>query len=73
MIEFVMENFSVTTAEDERNYFTNQPEPNIHPSPNVVVRPGVYRIIDGELYRINPGSPPIAELVKNNAENLASI
>jgi len=71
MINFVFEDFSVTTAEDEQNYFTGQQELPIHTNPSVMVPPGTYRIIDGELYRINQGSPlPVLDL--NNA-SIASI
>lgn len=57
MREYTFEQFSLSTAEDEQNYFTGQPDP-IQPDPSAVLIPGVYRVIDGRLYRIVGGLPP---------------
>ena len=74
MIEFIFEDFSITTAEEERNYFTGQPEPPSQPNPNAIVPPGTYRIIDGELYLISRGSHAIEKSTdKDNAVGLAII
>jgi len=57
-IELIDFQFSLSTAEDERNYFSG-----ITPTPPPEVRleeampPGIYRIIDGEAYRVVPGVP----------------
>lgn len=58
MSEFVSEQFAVSTAEDERNYFTGQPEAMFRPNPSAILPPGTYRIIEGSLYRIISGLPP---------------
>ena len=50
---------ALSTADEEKNYFTGQtsrghaaPSPPSHAA-------GVYRVVDGELYLIVPGAPPI--------------
>lgn len=56
---FVQFQLSLSTAEEERNYFGGCDQaieykfdaPSILPS-------GQYRVVDGELYRIVPGSAP---------------
>jgi hypothetical protein len=67
MTEFIFEEFSTTTADDERSYFTGEPSICFYPNPNAILSPGIYRVIDGELYRIVKGIPsnlPILDLVK---------
>lgn len=52
-MDYHSEQLFLTTADDERDYFTGEQEaapPRFNP--NVVLPPGVYRVIDGELYRI---------------------
>jgi len=72
MIEYIFEDFSITTAEEEQNYFTGQPEPTVPSNPNLIVPPGTYRIIDGELYRINRGSPVIDEPLDKDTASLVN-
>lgn len=57
-MEFTSEQFFLSTAESQKNYFTGQPEtlPPLNPTANIL--PGKYRVIDGELYRIVTGIPP---------------
>ncbi len=43
---------SVTTAEDENNYFTGQPEASVEPRPSEILPAGNYRVIAGNLYRV---------------------
>lgn len=63
MTQFVAEQLSLSTAEEEANYFTgNEQEAQILPDPNAVLPPGTYRVIEGHLYRIVrgvPGSLPV--------------
>lgn len=52
--------FSLSTAEDERNYFSAlTPPPLPEPAPEDVLAPGTYRVIDGRLFRITTGVPPL--------------
>lgn len=55
--------FSVSTAEDEINYFTGQSKG--HPiSERPVLPSGIYRVIDGHLYRIVPGVMPANQRIR---------
>ena len=58
MNKFVREQMSVSTAEDEINYFTGQPEISVEPRPSKILPPGNYRVIEGRLYRIVDSVPP---------------
>lgn len=50
--------FSLSTAEDERNYFSGStPAPQPEVAPEDVLPPGTYRVIDGQLYRVAAGVP----------------
>ena len=55
MIEVQM---CLSTAEDEKNYFSGTTSKPPVIDPDEILPPGTYRIIDGELYRILPGLPP---------------
>ena len=57
MSEFTIEQLSVSTAEDEMNYFTGQPELAVQPNVDAILPPGTYRVIEGQLYRIVSGIP----------------
>jgi hypothetical protein len=50
---------SLSTAEEEANYFTGGIQRLHEPDPAVVMPAGIYRVIDGQLYRIVPGVSPI--------------
>jgi len=54
------EQFFTTTGEDERNRFTGEfaydPYSEIPEAP--LIKPGVYRVINGIAYRIEEGIPP---------------
>lgn len=58
MSEFTFKQFSVSTAEDQHNYFTGQPEVPVQPNPNAILPPGTYRVIEGTLYRVMGGVAP---------------
>ena len=58
MIEFEELQISFSTAEDEVNYFTGNPAPAIKADPSRLLPAGLYRVIDGQLYRILPGISP---------------
>ena len=58
MSEFTSEQIAVSTAEDERNYFTGQVEGGVHPTPSTILPAGTYRVIEGHLYRVRGGIPP---------------
>jgi hypothetical protein len=72
MSEFTFEQLSVSTAEDENNYFTGQQEVALQPNPNSILPPGTYRVIEGSLYRVMRGAPlalPAAGSERGGAEN----
>lgn len=55
---FIDEQFSLSTAEDEKNYFSGTPLQELpEVAPEKILPPGLYRVIDGEVFRIAPGSP----------------
>ncbi len=75
MSEFISEQISVSTAEDEHNYFTGQPDFLVRPNPNAIRPPGTYRVIEGSLYRVISGVPPKLLPVgseRNNLEDISS-
>lgn len=50
--------FSLSTAEDEKNYFSGStPPPHPELSPENALPPGTYRVIDGQLFRVAAGVP----------------
>lgn len=63
MTNFIIEQISVSTADDEVNYFTGQPEFPWGPNPNTILPPGTYRVIEGQLYRIIGGVPIARSIV----------
>ena len=66
MSRFTVKQFSVSTAEDERNYFTGEFESLVQPNPTAILPPGFYRVIDGSIYRIVGVAPPTAPGAKND-------
>jgi hypothetical protein len=62
MREFIAEQLSVSTAEEERNYFSAQPPLLERPDTNAILPAGLYRVIDGRLYRVVEGIPPTVRL-----------
>lgn len=50
---------AVSTAEEEKNYFFGQPVPSHESDPEAALPAGIYRVIDGQLYRVLPGAAPI--------------
>ncbi len=58
MSKLIIEQMSLTTAEDENNYFTGQPQASIQPTPSEILPSGSYRVIDGNLYRVVGTFPP---------------
>jgi hypothetical protein len=58
MTSFISEQLSVSTAQEERNYFTGQPTVTLKPEPNAILPPGLYRVIDDRLYRVIEGVAP---------------
>ena len=73
MSELISEQISVSTAEDEHNYFTGQPEFPVRPNPNAILPPGTYRVIEGSLYRVIRGVPPKLPSVGAESNNLEDI
>ena len=69
-MSFTFEQFYVSTAEDERNYFTEIAGEERTPARESKALPaGTYRVLDGQLYRIVPGIPPnLDEALNNRAE-----
>jgi hypothetical protein len=62
MREFIAEQLSVSTAEEERNYFSAEPPLLKWPDTNAILPAGLYRVIDGRLYRVVEGIPPAVRL-----------
>ncbi len=62
MREFITEQLSVSTAEEERNYFSEESAPLAQPDTNAILPPGLYRVIDGRLYRVVEGISPTVRL-----------
>jgi len=56
-IIFTSQQLSVSTAEEENNYFTGQPPTWLMPDPSQILPSGLYRVIDGRLYRVIDGLP----------------
>ena len=61
-MELVIKQFSLSTAEEEKNYFTGQPTATAQPNPKTILPPGLYRVIDGRLYRVVEGIAPTVRL-----------
>ncbi|MGB7593046.1 MAG: hypothetical protein WCD04_20990 [Terriglobia bacterium] len=59
---FESEQLSVSTAQEESNYFTGQPPAVLEPNPNAILPPGLYRVIDGRLYRVVQAVAPSIQL-----------
>jgi hypothetical protein len=60
MSTLVIEQLSVSTAEDENNYFTGQQNVIEQPEPSKVLPAGLYRVIEGQLYRVIGGVAPLS-------------
>jgi hypothetical protein len=70
MIELRFEQqLAVSTAEDEHNYFTGQPEVPVRPNPNGILPAGTYRVIDGALYRVVGGTPSKLFVTESKPDN----
>lgn len=68
-MNYTFEQFYVSTAEDESNYFTKVPGDAGVPSlPSNPLPPGTYRVLAGQLYRIVPGVPPNFDEALNRAD-----
>ncbi len=66
-MSFTFEQFYVSTAEDERNYFTEIAGGESLPAkPPKALPSGTYRVLAGHLYRIVPGIPPSIDATLNN-------
>lgn len=65
MIEF---QFSLSTAEEESNYFTGSPETRYEPAPQSCMPEGVYRVIDGRMFRVAPGPSPFVAALRVASE-----
>lgn len=57
MIEFVEDQFSLSTAEEENNHFFGDDYRYTPLQFGPSLPEGTYRIIDGEVFMIVPGSP----------------
>jgi hypothetical protein len=56
--ELIVLQISLSTADDEANYFTGDPAPSVGPKPSRLLPAGTYRVLDGQLYRVLPGISP---------------
>jgi hypothetical protein len=57
--ELVEFQISLSTAEEEANYFSEEISPRDTGGDGQILCPGSYRVIDGQLYRIRTGVPPV--------------
>ena len=57
-MEFISKQLSVSTAEEERNYFFGEQPLLKWPDANAILPAGLYRVIDGRLYRVVEGISP---------------
>ena len=76
MSEFTLsdpEQLAISTAEDERNYFTGEQEISLQPNPNAILPPGTYRVIEGSLYRIMGGIPPKFPAVRSEGDSFEGL
>jgi hypothetical protein len=53
-----IQQFSLSTADDEKNYFTGQLCNQAEVAPKVALPSGVYRVMDNNLYRVVGGVSP---------------
>lgn len=60
MPELVEFQISLSTAEEELNYFTGHEAATFEVYPAPVMPAGTYRMVDGRLYRIVPEAAPIS-------------
>jgi hypothetical protein len=56
--EYIQMQISLSTAEDARNYFCGDTQPARTTYGGFELPPGLYRVIDGMLFRLAPGLPP---------------
>ena len=61
MNDFVTEQISLSTADEEKNYFTGDQECVHIPDISAIFPPGSYRVIAGSLYRVVSGAGNILE------------
>lgn len=61
MIQF---QFSLSTAEEASNYFTGSPETHYGAAPETCMPEGVYRVIDGRMYRVAAGPSPFVAALR---------
>lgn len=67
-MSFTFEQFYVSTAEDELNYFTEiAGTESIPEHPPTALPSGTYRVLAGQLYRIVPGIPPSLDTALDNS------
>lgn len=59
-MELVQLQIAVSTAEDEQSYFVGQHSPEPRRPPSSPLAGGVYRVVDGELFQVVPGVPPVS-------------
>jgi hypothetical protein len=60
-VELVQFQIEVSTAEEERNLFSGeQPTTAQDIHSNSIMQPGIYRVVDGEIYRIVGGPAPVS-------------
>ena len=58
MNELTVLQISLSTADDEANYFTGNPTPSVVPNLGRLLPAGAYRVIDGQLCRVLAGISP---------------
>jgi len=68
--ELTVLQISLSTADEEANYFTGSPIPSVVPNLDRLLPAGTYRVIDGQLCRVVPGvSPRYGHIVVSAQQN----
>ena len=68
MAKFIAEQFFLTTLDEERNHFVvihPYGSPTATPGDNSILPAGLYRVVDGELLRIERAAPTTGTSVPN--------
>jgi hypothetical protein len=60
-MNLTMEQISVSTADEERNYFSGSVKPEAPTQSGSAMPTGTYRVVDGMLYLILPSAPAFSQ------------
>lgn len=57
VMSFTVEQIALSTAEDERNYFSGSVQPEAPVEEGSAMPAGTYRVVNGDLYLVLPNAP----------------